>query len=695
MKKKTMESGRGPEIIAVGGGKGGVGKSFIAAGIAMSLARRDYDTVIIDLDLGGANLHTLLGIRHPETGIGDYIYRPHSRDLLDYVTETGTKGLKLISGYGFIPGIANLNYLQKLKLIRAISRLENDYIILDLGAGTSYNVIDFFSITESGIIVTNAEPTAVLNAYEFVKNVLFRMIERRFSKDKSLLKLVRNYKKPDNNTDTGPVMEHLVEKVREVEPDGAAAIEDICRKFVPALVLNMASGPVDLLSARLHAICRRFLSIDVGMLDSIPLDENVRACLLKMKHILMEHPDSPSSRAICDIAEKILDGRVCPGKQASEVVKSNSDVSATMLISGEREDMELAGLISDFFKDFPGLGIESGDVQAENAVFLQPDSCLDFGLRTDGALINPRFMPFDDMLAEKEDLESDGTYLSRIMAIADAEDALLAIANQDKLREESREVGRAWLECGYSLLAAHQQKSAFKAFMRSYNLMPDIPAVAVSAGAALLSGNKPLEAAKIFEKALKFYPDNPFLLYNQALSALRLEQFSKSLDLVEKLSANHILDAEGKIIGSESAFMLKRYDMALKFMNSMNGTGPWQADMLAWNRAVIFIKLGKYKKAVEMLDAVLRSNPADSQSFAARGVAFWKLNDVDEALADFNRAVELKNSDINYRAARGTAAFHAGLMDRAIGDIEVITRLRPDNVKFKALLQAIQANIGL
>ena len=54
--------------IAVMSGKGGVGKSFVAAGLASSLARRGYDTVIIDLDLGGANVHTLLGIKHPETG---------------------------------------------------------------------------------------------------------------------------------------------------------------------------------------------------------------------------------------------------------------------------------------------------------------------------------------------------------------------------------------------------------------------------------------------------------------------------------------------------------------------------------------------------------------------------------------------------------------------------------------------------
>ncbi len=684
-----------PEIIAVGGGKGGVGKSFISAGLAITLARKGYDTMVIDLDLGGANLHTLLGIRHPETGIGDYIYRPHSRDLQDYVTETGIDGLKLISGYGFIPGIANLNYFQKLKVIRAISRLHNDYIILDLGAGTSYNVIDFFSMTKSGIIVTNAEPTAVLNAYEFIKNVLFRMIEKQFSKSPELLRLVKDYKKPEDQESSMPGMDHLLSKIASVDSDAAGSVRDICRSFVPALVINMAGGSAEQLSQKLKAICRQFLSIDLGILDAVPADDDARACLLRMKHILVENPDAPSSKSIQGIVEKILTGGVHIGRDASDIAEHGSDMGVDRLVSGSREDMELAALISDFFSDIPLNApgdMSEGEGYQEHT--LQPHECLEFDFRQDDQLLLPRFLPFDQVIGKDvEDSDPSGA-LARIMAIADAEDALLAIENEEQLQAESRQVGEKWLECGYHLLASHQQHSAFKAFMRAYNLIPDSLFASLSAGAALIATNEPVEAARLLEDAFKLHGHHPLIRYNLSLAYMKLGQFERCLEQVTYEAQDEENDVRIMILGAQSAFSLGRYDLAMNFLSSMNGSCPWHPDVLTWNRGVTMFKLGRFQDAIHLFDAVIRANPDDSEALAARGAALWRLHEVDAALGDFNRAVQLKRSNIGYRAARGTAAFHAGLLDRAIGDIEVITRLRPDNVKYRALLDAIQAQLG-
>ncbi len=686
---------KGPEIIAVGGGKGGVGKSFVSAGIATSLARRGYDTVIIDLDLGGANLHTLLGIKYPETGIGDYIYRPHSRDLMDYTTETATEKLKLISGYGFIPGIANLNYFQKLKIIRAISRLKNDYIILDLGAGTSYNVIDFFSMTQSGVIVTNAEPTAVLNAYEFIKNVLFRMIEKRFSKRKELLAIIKNYKKPEDQKSSSGAVSLLVEKIAAADAEAANEIREICQRFTPALVINMASGPVETLSEKLRAICRQFLSINVNVLDPVPADDDARACLLRMKHILVENPEAPSSKAICAIADKLLSGSVALGRQATELVDESADAASQRLIDGDREDRELASLIADFFSDIP-----DSDAHAETGTdldhsALQPNQCIDPDIRVDNQLLLPRFMPFDEMLPEEAKDEPASAVLSRIIAISDAEDALLAIDSQDQLRAESREVGRKWLECGYSLLAANQQNSAFKAFSRAYRLIPDSLPAAVSAGAALIAQDEPLEAVKLLESALEVHEDHPMLLTNLAIANLKLKRFESCMEIIQRLRKAGGLDARTAIAGVHAAFRMEEFETAMELLSSLNGSCPWQPAMLAWNRAAIFYRLGRMEDAVRYLDEVLEANPDDSEAVAMRGAALWKLQEVKGALEDFNRAVELQASNIAYRAARGTASFHAGFLDKAIGDIEVITRLRPDNVKFRALHDAIKARLAV
>ncbi len=688
-----MSMKQGPEIIAVGGGKGGVGKSFIAAGIATSLANRGYDTVIVDLDLGGANLHTLLGIKYPETGIGDYIYRPHSRNLMDYTTDTPVKKLKLISGYGFIPGIANLNYFQKLKIIRAISRLENDYIILDLGAGTSYNVIDFFSMTQAGVIVTNAEPTAVLNAYEFIKNVLFRMFVKRFNKQKELVSIIKNFKKPEDQQGSSGSVSELISQIREADPEAARAMHEICKGFTPALVINMARGPVESLSEKLKAICRQFLSIDVAVLDAVPADDAAKACLLRMKHILVEDPDAPSSLAICEIAEKFLSGSIALGRQATDVVESSSDSVSERLVTGDREDRELAALIADFFSDISSdRAQDDTDTQADNEA-LDPQQYIEPDIRSDEQFLLPRFMPFDEMLDEEVKEEPTSAVLSRIIAISDAEDALLAIDSQDQLKAESREVGHKWLQCGYSLLAANQHNSAFKAFSRAYRLIPESLPAAVSAGAALISTNEHVEAAKILEKGLEIHEDHPFLLLNFALAQLKLERFDRCAAIIRKLKESGELDTRGRIIGVHAAFRQGDYRLAGELLGSLNGSCPWPESMLTWNRAVVHYRLGSMDETVSYLDQVLDNNPEDSAAWAMRGVSLWKMHEVDAAIENLDRAVNLENSNISFRAARGAAAFHAGLLDKAITDIGVITRLRPDNLKFKALHEAISARL--
>ena len=116
------------QIWAVGGGKGGTGKTVVTASIGILLAKAGKKVIIIDADLGGANLHTCLGIRHPSTTIADFLLKkvPSLDELL---IETPIKNLSLISGANDFLTIANIPFAQKQKLIRYIKNLPSDYII--------------------------------------------------------------------------------------------------------------------------------------------------------------------------------------------------------------------------------------------------------------------------------------------------------------------------------------------------------------------------------------------------------------------------------------------------------------------------------------------------------------------------------------------------------------------------------------
>ena len=145
------------QIIPIASGKGGVGKSILAANLAIALAQNGKRTVVADFDLGGSNLHIILGMRNVTYGLGTFLTHPDI-DFDQIVLPTEYPNLRFIPGDAEIPGLANLSSGQKKKLIRRISSLDADYVIIDLGAGSSLNTLDFFLISRNGIMVS--APTA-------------------------------------------------------------------------------------------------------------------------------------------------------------------------------------------------------------------------------------------------------------------------------------------------------------------------------------------------------------------------------------------------------------------------------------------------------------------------------------------------------------------------------------------------------
>ena len=117
--------------------------------------------VLVDADLGGANLHTCLGVDLPRRTLSDFIER-RIEHIEEIITPTGIQNLGLISGAMDHLDAANPRYAQKMRLLRHVQGMDVDYAILDLGAGTHLNVLDFFLVSDHGILVLVPEPTAAM-----------------------------------------------------------------------------------------------------------------------------------------------------------------------------------------------------------------------------------------------------------------------------------------------------------------------------------------------------------------------------------------------------------------------------------------------------------------------------------------------------------------------------------------------------
>ncbi len=288
------------KIIAVASGKGGVGKTVISASLGVGLAAMDKEVILVDADFGGANLHTCMGILEPEYTFFDY-YTMNRETLEDIVLDSPIENLKLISGACGTLGMANPKYSQKQRLIRELEELPADYVIMDLGAGTSYNVIDFFLSVDESIVVTTPEPMAIQEAFEFIKLCLLRKLQQAFKNEPEILSLLE-LDGDSNLIQINSTVDKILERARKKSTEMASRIENVVMSFRPRLILNMVMEPDEIKEGMaIKTALGELLSVDLDYLGYVDYDENMRKSVKELRPFILNDPKSPASRSIAKI----------------------------------------------------------------------------------------------------------------------------------------------------------------------------------------------------------------------------------------------------------------------------------------------------------------------------------------------------------------------------------------------------------
>lgn len=163
----TGEKFRGPRVLAITSGKGGVGKTNLAVNLSLALRQLGRRVTLVDLDLGLANVDILLDVT-PRYNLASVI--AGSRSISEVAVET-PEGLRLIPGASGIEKLANLTDGERARLIESFEELHRstDVIVFDTGAGISKNTTGFLAAADDVVVVTTPEPTAVLDAYAVIK----------------------------------------------------------------------------------------------------------------------------------------------------------------------------------------------------------------------------------------------------------------------------------------------------------------------------------------------------------------------------------------------------------------------------------------------------------------------------------------------------------------------------------------------
>jgi flagellar biosynthesis protein FlhG len=303
-------------IIAIGGAKGGVGKSLMVANLGVYLASQGHRTVVVDLDLGAANLHLYLGVWALRHRINDYLDKK-VEDLESIAVKT-EHGPAIIGGGSSRLGAANLPYTRKLKLMRAIRRIDADFIVLDLGGDTSYNILDFFLLSHTGLVLTTCDPAAYLDAYTFIKMALYRRLARLFGaesayrrlKDERLQDVIRTFVTPSGDGHPRYVSD-LLSQISLRAPVGRELVERTIAEFRPKLIVNMVQHRREAwdLIRRMQAVSLRMLSVPVECAGTLPADPDIAGSAHDLVPEVARHPDGAMAERISDMM-KHLPGQV-------------------------------------------------------------------------------------------------------------------------------------------------------------------------------------------------------------------------------------------------------------------------------------------------------------------------------------------------------------------------------------------------
>lgn len=271
-RKKQDKQERKTKIITVTSGKGGVGKTNFSVNLAISLKELGNNVVVLDADLGLANVDVIIGVV-PKLNLYDVIFNNKS---MDDIIINGPGGIKVLPGGSGIESLSNLNDTQRRNLSNKFGDLKDtDILIIDTGAGLSKNVLGFMAVSDEVIVVTTPEPTAITDAYSLIK----------------------------------VAMRHVPKTSIHV-------------------IVNKTSGEQEagLTYQRLGGAVRNFLKKETNYLGYVVEDTKVKKAVMGQIPFKAMYPDCFASKCIDDIAASLM-GTAVSNRKASSIKEFFSKVS--------------------------------------------------------------------------------------------------------------------------------------------------------------------------------------------------------------------------------------------------------------------------------------------------------------------------------------------------------------------------------
>ena len=307
-------------VLAVGGGKGGVGKSLVSTNLAVSLAKAGAKVVMLDADLGAPNLHTMFGIMRPQRTVEDFL-AGRSATLEEVAQPTSVPNLRLICGAEGALGSAHPTFQSKQKLLTELNRLPVDVLLIDVGAGVDIDTIDFFNAADTRLVVMVPEITSLQNGYAFIKVALFRRLQRASAGLRASEKITAAFGK--DAFEIGSTMDRVSTFFTMLEdevPDLVAQFKQLLLEFNALIIGNMLHKPND--RNALFAIQRMVterLGINVEVATGLRQNPQMRSSVNDGRPFATTAPhNDPDLKELNQLAYRLLHQDLSPQRKIRE-----------------------------------------------------------------------------------------------------------------------------------------------------------------------------------------------------------------------------------------------------------------------------------------------------------------------------------------------------------------------------------------
>lgn len=276
------------KLWVVASGKGGVGKTFVSTSLGITLSKLGHSVAIVDLDLSGSNVHTVLGLQPSHMNIRHYF--EGAKTLQELVIPTPFPHLSYVQGFWDSWTPTDFSYNQIQNLIPELKNLRADYVIVDMGAGALEAHLELFKAADEKFLITTPEPTSIEKTYRFIESFVCHSLKANATPDAygNMISTLRNHRQ---RTLAKPFsFRSYLKDASGIHYDFFEALSSTPVRLIVNSSRNQANEE---LGFSMKSVCNKYYDLGIDYAGSIDYDNAVWQSVRVREHVLVAQPFTP------------------------------------------------------------------------------------------------------------------------------------------------------------------------------------------------------------------------------------------------------------------------------------------------------------------------------------------------------------------------------------------------------------------